>query len=262
MRHCPGDRRRVWACSSETAEGAAACLHRLGGRPRRGRFSEATHCGWRFGIPIAAPDSQPGQRAVVSARICPLPRSRPIHWAPAECVAAPQTGGRGGLCFLSPRDVDSLVSFLLSLAVDSGPVGDQVRTFIGADNIAATVQSVRERIGALAVPSEYEHRHSRGQEVGTKLDFIVDAVERWVLPHDPQAALDLLVAMFEADAVAMENCGEHDWEVSCAYERAAGVIAQAAKRLPGAQVAERIHALIGADGYGVRARLASIISEA
>ena len=101
MRHCPGDRRRVWACSSETAEGAAACLHRLGGRPRRGRFSEATHCGWRFGIPIAAPDSQPGQRAVVSARICPLPRSRPIHWAPAECVAAPQTGGRGGLCFLS-----------------------------------------------------------------------------------------------------------------------------------------------------------------
>ena len=68
--------------------------------------------------------------------------------------------------------------------------------------------------------------------------------------------LCLLIALFEADAVAMENCGEHDWEVTCAYQRAAGVMAKAATNLPSAEVERRITALIDGDGYGVRSGLA------
>jgi hypothetical protein len=94
---------------------------------------------------------------------------------------------------LRRRNSDSLVAFLVSLAVDSGPVG--------------------------------EH---------------------------------LLVAIFEADQVAMENCGEHDWEVACAYERAVGVMAEAAKHLPRAEIEERVKRLIEGDAYGVRAGLVSV----
>jgi hypothetical protein len=89
-----------------------------------------------------------------------------------------------------------------------------VRTFIVADDLPETVESVRQRIRGLTIPSEYAHRHSFGREVGVSLDFIVDSVERWVLPIDANAAFDLLAALFEADQVAIENCGEHDWEVA------------------------------------------------
>lgn len=160
---------------------------------------------------------------------------------------------------LRRRDSDSLAAFLMSLAMDSGPVGEQVRTFIVADDLAETVESLRGRIRGLAIPSEYEHRHSLGREMGVSLDFIVDSVERLVLPIDARAAFELLAAVFEADQVAMENCGEHDWEVTCAYKRAAGLMAEAARNLPRAAIEERVKALIDADGYGVRAELASVV---
>jgi hypothetical protein len=162
---------------------------------------------------------------------------------------------------LRRRDSDSLAAFLMSLAVDSGPIGEQVRTFIVGDDVAETVESVRQRIKGLEIPSDYEHRHSLGREMGVSLDFIVDSVERLVLPVDAKAAFHLLVALFEADGVAMENCREHDWEVACAYQRAARVMAEAAKSLRRAAVAEAVKALIDEDGYGLRAELASLFPE-
>ncbi|MGO9933462.1 MAG: hypothetical protein ACLPV8_16860 [Steroidobacteraceae bacterium] len=92
------------------------------------------------------------------------------------------------------------------------------------------------------------------------LAFIVDSVERLVLPIDANAAFELLAAVFEADEVAMENCGEHDWEVACAYKRAAGVMAEAAKSLPRSEIEERGKALIDGNGYGMRAELASVFA--
>lgn len=162
---------------------------------------------------------------------------------------------------LRRRDPEALAAFLMSLAGDSGPVGKQVRTFIVADNLTETVDSLRGRIRGIAIPSEYDHRHSLGREMGVSLDFIVDSIERLVLPNDPTAAFELLIALFEADAVAMENCGEHDWEVACAYKRAAGLMAEAARKLPRSAVEERVNALIDGDGYGVRAELAAVVPE-
>ncbi len=95
----------------------------------------------------------------------------------------------------------------MSLAMESGVVGEHVRTFIVGDDLAATVESVRQRIGRLPISSEYEHRHARGGEMGASLDLIVDSVERLVLPIDANAAIELLAAIFQADQVAMENCG-------------------------------------------------------
>ncbi len=160
---------------------------------------------------------------------------------------------------LRQRDPEALAAFIVSLAQDSGPVGQQVRTFIEGEDVVETAESVRERIGSLQAPSEYEHRHARGREIGVSLGFIVDSIERLVLPVNPRVAFELLVSVFEADAVAMENCGDHDYEVACAFERAAGVMAEAAKAVPRAEVAAAVEALLAEDGYGVRGDLADVI---
>jgi len=57
---------------------------------------------------------------------------------------------------LRRRDPAVLAAFILSLAQEPGPLGDQVRTFIVGDDVAETVKSVQERIRGLSVPSEYE----------------------------------------------------------------------------------------------------------
>jgi len=161
---------------------------------------------------------------------------------------------------LRRRDSGELAVFLLSLAGHSGPVGEQIRTFIGGEDVAATVDSLRKRIGRIERASEYDHRHSLGREVGIQLGMIVDSVEQLLLVRDPQSAFDVLVSLFEGDAVAMESCGEHDWEVTCAYQRAAEVMAAAARNLPRAEVENRITALLQADGYGVRSTLTIVLS--
>lgn len=161
---------------------------------------------------------------------------------------------------LRRRDPEALAAFILSLAQEPGAVGEQVRTFIVGDDVADAAKSVKERIAGLSVPGEYEYRHARGREMGASLEFIVGSIESLVLPADPKAAFELLVAVFEADSVAMENCGEHDSEVECAYRRAVEVMAAAAKLLPPADVAKKIQALMAVDSYGVRERLGAVIS--
>jgi hypothetical protein len=162
---------------------------------------------------------------------------------------------------LRRRDADELAMFLLSLAGRSGPVGEQIRTFIGGEDVAATVDSLRKRIGAIERASEYDHRHSLGREVGIQLGMIVDSVEQLLLIRDPRSAFDVLVSLFEADAVAMESCGEHDWHVESAYKRAAEVMAAAARHIPRAEIEDRIKALLQADGYAVRSVLKSVLRD-
>ena len=162
---------------------------------------------------------------------------------------------------LRGRDADTLAAFLMSLALEPGSVGEQVRTFIGGDDLTETVASLKRRIGGLTTPSDYDNRHSLGRDIGRSLDFIVDSIERLVLPVDATAAFQLLVTLFEADSVAMENCGEHDWDEACAYRQARDVMAKAARRVPRTEVEKAISALMQSDGYGLRAGLASVLSE-
>jgi hypothetical protein len=92
------------------------------------------------------------------------------------------------------------------------------------------------------------------------LEWILDSIERLLLPVDSAAASEMLVAVFEADAMAMDNCGDHDWEVSCAYERAAQLMGTVARALPRTTVAEKLRELIANDGYGVRSPLESVLA--
>jgi uncharacterized protein DUF6880 len=161
---------------------------------------------------------------------------------------------------LRRRDAEVLAAFILSLAQDSGPIGDQVRTFIVGDDIDATVGSLRERITSLRIPTESAHRHARGKEIGASLGYVLDSIEMLVLPVNPKAAFGLLVRVFETDGVAMENCGDHDFEVSSAFERAAELIGRASNEMPQAEVVGALEALLDDDGYGVRGVLAELIA--
>ncbi len=163
---------------------------------------------------------------------------------------------------LRRRDSESLAAFILSLAQDSGPVGEQVRTFIVGDDVGEAVESIVERIGDLRTPSEYEHRHTRGKEIGEKLAFIVDAIERLVLPVNSKVAFELLVKVFEADHEAMENCGDHEWEAQCAFKRAAELLVKAGKGMPRVEAAAVVKVLVANDGYGVRRALTVLLAEA
>lgn len=161
---------------------------------------------------------------------------------------------------LRRRDSEALAAFILSLAQDSGPVGEQVRTFIVGDVVTDAAQSIRRRIQGLAIPDEYAHRHARGKEIGVSLGFLLDAIDTLVLPIDPREAFDLLVLFFKADGQAMENCRDHDFEVTCAFERAAELIGRAATSVPCAYVVAALEPLTEDDGYGVRGVLADVIA--
>jgi hypothetical protein len=102
---------------------------------------------------------------------------------------------------LRRRDPESLAAFIVSLAQDTGPIGEQVRTFIVGDDIAETVESLKERIAELRTPTERDYRGRRGEEIGRRLEFILDAIETLVLPADPKGAFELLVTVFKADTV-------------------------------------------------------------
>jgi hypothetical protein len=57
----------------------------------------------------------------------------------------------------------------------------------------------------------------------------------------------------------MENCRDHDFEVTCASERAAELIARAATSVRRADVVAALVPLMGGDRYGVRSVLADVI---
>lgn len=168
-------------------------------------------------------------------------------------------GVREAIERLSRRNTASLATFIVSLARDTGPTGDQVRTFIVGDDVAETTESIKERIGALVARTESDYRRRLGKDIGERLELMLDSIETLVLPIDPKRAFELLILIFESDAKAMESCGDHDYEVSCAFERAAELIGQAAQSLRRPWVMETLSRLLGDDNYGVRQPLAEVI---
>jgi hypothetical protein len=153
---------------------------------------------------------------------------------------------------LGKRDPNSLVALILSLAQDSGPAGEQVRTFIVADDMVEVTECLQRRLRSLKSPSKYQHRHALGEGKGQSCQFILDGIETWVLPREPRRAFALLVEFFESNGRAMEECGEHTHAVECAFERAAAMMVLAAKAMLGEDVAAEASRLMAMDAYGVR----------
>lgn len=153
----------------------------------------------------------------------------------------------------------SLARFIASLAFDTGPIGEQVRTFIVGDDLAETARSVKARIDALRCSSRRDsRRRSAEQEIGQRFDYILDTIETLVLPVNPHTAFELLVRAIERDGDAMEQCGDDHFSIETAVERAADLLATAAKSLPIREVKATLERLVAEDRYGTRAPLAAL----
>jgi hypothetical protein len=163
------------------------------------------------------------------------------------------------LARLRRRDPELMAACILSLAQESGPVGEQVRTFIVGDDVVEAAESLRQRLRSLESPSDYVHRHTLEKGVGQRLGFILDGIETLVLPTEPRRAFVLLVEFFEADARAMESCRDHHWAVECAFERAAAIMAEAAKAMAVTEAAAEVSRLMAVDSYGLRRPLGVVV---
>jgi hypothetical protein len=161
---------------------------------------------------------------------------------------------------LERRSPAVLAAFISSLAQDRGPMGEQVRTFIVGDDLAETIASLQARVDALRDPESRDDRDRVGADVGPRLGYILDAVETLVLPTNPRGAFELLILLGQRDGDAMERCGDHHPGVASAFERAAGLIAQAAQSLPPDEVRVTLERLIAEDDYGTRRSLVAVVN--
>jgi hypothetical protein len=160
---------------------------------------------------------------------------------------------------LERRSPQVLAAFIVSLAQESGPVGEQVRTFIVGDDARAVAQSLCRRIAGIEVADRRASRDRGGATVGERLGYILEAIETLVLPADSRRAFELLVALIERDGDALECCGEHCDAVESAMERAADLTERAVRGLPQEEVLPALRQLVASDDYGTRRPLAAVV---
>ena len=161
---------------------------------------------------------------------------------------------------LASRAPEALATFIVSLAFDGGPIGEDVRTFIVGDDLSETIASVKERIDALRRSRRADHRRRAHEEVGERLGYILRSIETLVLPLSPARAFELLVLLIERDGDAMEQCGDDSWSVQMHLETAASLIATAMKTLPSIEVRQTLERLVAEDEYGTRTPLANVLA--
>ena len=161
---------------------------------------------------------------------------------------------------LALRAPEALATFIASLAFDTGPIGEQVRTFIVGDDLSETTASLKRRIDALRGSRRSNSRHRAHEEVGQRLGYILHSIETLVLPLSPARAFELLVLLIERDGDAMEQCGDDSWSVQMQLETAASLVATAMKPLPRIEVKQTLERLVAEDGYGTRTPLAKVLA--
>ena len=160
---------------------------------------------------------------------------------------------------LARRSPRILAQFILSLAFDIGPVGEQVRTFIVGDDVAEASAAVRARIERLSGIASGKSRNRAGADVAQRLGFIVDSIETQVLPIDLRAAFDLVLEVMLRDGEAVEASGDCDYEIAMALERAGVLILRIAESLPEAYVQNALGPLLATDDYGTRRSLLALV---
>jgi len=85
--------------------------------------------------------------------------------------------------------------------------------------------------------SDYRYRQGAGHVA--RADRWLNAIERCVLPRDPQAALQLLTAFMEGNEQIAEHCWDADFGASELFTRASTMADTLAKTLTSAPMAER-----------------------
>jgi len=152
---------------------------------------------------------------------------------------------------LRQHRVEDLAGFIESLLLDSTTgVGDFARTF-AANDCGAAVRIIADSISKWKAQHKHDSYH-QADACAQRLDWTLESIERCVRPHDPQAALDLLVLFFEAD----EDVGQDDLEhIAGAFERATELFWKVAKAYPPERVNVALERLLANDNSGYRVGL-------
>lgn len=123
---------------------------------------------------------------------------------------------------LASRTAAELADFILSLAFAADGITEYVHAFVlAADTKAVTelLSSELEFLRSGERDSEYRYRQGAGHVA--RADRWLDAVERCVLPRDPQVALQLLTSFIESNEPIAEHCWDDDFGASEPFTRAA-----------------------------------------
>jgi hypothetical protein len=162
---------------------------------------------------------------------------------------------------LVSRTPEALATFITSLAFDTGPIGEHVRTFLVGDDLSAITASLKERIDALRGTRRSHPRHRTPAEVGERIGYILWSIEMLVLPVSPATAFELLVLLIERDGDAMEQCGDDRWSVQMELGNAAELVAKTIKSLPDRDARQTLERLVAEDGYGTRMPLTAVLAK-
>ena len=96
---------------------------------------------------------------------------------------------------LAGRPAAELADFILSLAFASGGISEYFHAFVLSADCKAVVEVLSGELEFLRNGERDSHyRYRKGAGHVARADRWLDAVDRCVLPSDPQAALQLLTA--------------------------------------------------------------------
>lgn len=134
---------------------------------------------------------------------------------------------------LAGRPAAELADFILSLAFASDGISEYVHAFALAADSKAAAEVMSRELGFLRNGergSDYRYRKGAGHVA--RADRWLNAVERCVLPRDPQTALQLLTAFIQSREQISAHCWDDDFGESQLFDRAWTMADNLAKSLP------------------------------
>lgn len=152
---------------------------------------------------------------------------------------------------LAGRTAAELADFILSLAFGSDGIFEYVHAFVLTDSKVAAEVLSRELGFLRNGERDSDYRHRKGAGHVARADRWLNAVERCVLPRNPQTALQLLTAFIEGNEQISERCWDDDFGASKLFVRAWTMVESLAKILPEEDVNpvfKRLHGGLHAPG--------------
>jgi hypothetical protein len=158
--------------------------------------------------------------------------------------------------FLASQDVPTLAQVLLELAEDFPPVYARLERLRARDDPAALCAQFSLRLESWRLEDRFV-RPKDAAAFGRDLLVWVTQVQREVLPRFPGEAMALLAAFLDLDRVVFERVDDDGGYVDGAFDLACQLwlAAAAGAGMSGAEIANRVSAVLSADNYGARSDL-------
>jgi hypothetical protein len=158
--------------------------------------------------------------------------------------------------FLASQDAPTLAQVLLELAEDFPPVYARLERLKVRDDPAALGARFSLRLESWRLDDRFV-RHEDAAAFGRDLLVWVTQVQREVLPRSPGEAMALLAAFLDLDRVVFERVDDDGGYVGGAFDLACQLwlTAAADAGMSGAEIANRVSAMLSADNYGARSEL-------